>query len=463
MRLLFDHGTIVLTEPPDLDLGFLPGVIWDPRVALYRAPARFHAEIVRELERRRLPFADEVQSPAPRRDSPAQAEPWRPIELRPYQTAALFAWDLAERRGIAVLPTGSGKTRLALAALAKARVPALCLVPTRILLRQWREELERVYTGSVGCLGDGERTIADICVATFESAYRYMPKLGRRFEMVVIDEVHHFGTGMRDEALEMSTARFRLGLTATPPPDTTAERLEELVGPTVYQLGVGDLAGRWLADLDRIVLRLPLDPRECEAHRENSRAFNCVYRAFRRSHPTATWQEFSAIAQSSLEGREALAAWRRNRKLLGLTSAKRAAVAELLGRHHGSRVLVFTSDNEAAYAIARERLVMPITCDISRSERADALAAFRTGDLRVLVSSRVLNEGIDVPDADVAVIVGGGSSEREYVQRVGRLLRPRPGKRALVYELITAGTTEARDAARRRRGLGAQGSSLQSL
>jgi superfamily II DNA or RNA helicase len=108
-------------------------------------------------------------------------------------------------------------------------------------------------------------------------------------------------------------------------------------------------------------------------------------------------------------------------------------------------------------------LVMPITCDISRSERADALAAFRTGDIRVLVSSRVLNEGIDVPDADVAIIVGGGSSEREYVQRVGRLLRPRPGKRALVYELITAGTTEARDAARRRRGLGVQGRSVQSL
>jgi superfamily II DNA or RNA helicase len=66
----------------------------------------------------------------------------------------------------------------------------------------------------------------------------------------------------------------------------------------------------------------------------------------------------------------------------------------------------------------------------------------------------VLNEGVDVPEADVAVILGGARGEREHVQRVGRLLRPRPGKRALVYELVTRATFEARDAQRRRRGLG---------
>jgi superfamily II DNA or RNA helicase len=117
-------------------------------------------------------------------------------------------------------------------------------------------------------------------------------------------------------------------------------------------------------------------------------------------------------------------------------------------------VLIFTPDNETAYAIAREQLVMPITCEIERAEREQALAAFRAGELRVLVSARVLNEGIDVPDADVAIIVGGVSGEREHVQRVGRLLRPAPGKRALVYELVAAGTHEVRKAAERRRALG---------
>jgi superfamily II DNA or RNA helicase len=118
-----------------------------------------------------------------------------------------------------------------------------------------------------------------------------------------------------------------------------------------------------------------------------------------------------------------------------------------------SKVLVVTADNAAAYAIAREHWIMPITGEIGRRERERVRSAFREGKLRAMVSARVLNEGIDVPDADVAIIVGGTLGEREHVQRVGRLLRPSPGKRATVYELVTLATSEARRAAERRRGL----------
>lgn len=99
---------------------------------------------------------------------------------------------------------------------------------------------------------------------------------------------------------------------------------------------------------------------------------------------------------------------------------------------------------------------MPITCDINKSERRDALERFRRGELRCLVSARVLNEGIDVPDAEVAIIVGGAFGEREHVQRVGRVLRPGPGKRALIYELVTRATTEVRQAHNRRASLAPQ-------
>jgi len=120
-------------------------------------------------------------------------------------------------------------------------------------------------------------------------------------------------------------------------------------------------------------------------------------------------------------------------------------------------VLVFTADNRTAYSVARRHLLMPITCDIGRAERDAALDAFRSGHLRALVSSRVLNEGLDVPDADIAIVLGGTQGEREHVQRVGRLLRPAPGKHALVYELVASGTIEVRQAARRRRGFGPKG------
>ncbi|MEO8551891.1 MAG: helicase-related protein [Kofleriaceae bacterium] len=139
--------------------------------------------------------------------------------------------------------------------------------------------------------------------------------------------------------------------------------------------------------------------------------------------------------------------------VLAFPQAKRVMVRELLARHAGERVLIFTADNATAYAIARELLVNPVTCDIGRTERAEMLRRFREGEAPVLVSSQVLDEGLDVPEADIAIIVGGTASARRHVQRIGRVLRPRPGKRATVYELATEATTELVQVARRRRGL----------
>lgn len=450
MRLLFDHGTLVLAEAPDLSRRAIPGLLWDPRVELYRAPAHRYADVAEALGALRIPFADEV------RWSPRHlARAWAPVELRPYQQAAILAWQLAEQRGLVVLPTGSGKTRVAAAAMAMTNAPALCLVPTRALLNQWLAELSRFYPRPIGCLGDGRQDMQQLTVATFESAFRWMPRIGNRFDLLIVDEAHHFGCGVRDEALEMCVANRRLGLTATPPGGPALARLEELLGPVVYQLGVGDLAGKWLADFDLIVLRVALDREERARYEADHRLFAELNRQFRSMHPTGTWQELVAAASQSTEGRAALRAWRRAKQLLSFTRAKAAAVKALLARHRDAKVLVFTADNAAAYAIAREHLIMPITCEIGRQERERALQGFREGKLRALVSARVLNEGIDVPEAEVAIIVGATQGEREHVQRIGRLLRPSPGKRATVYELVTLATSEARKATERRRGLAA--------
>jgi superfamily II DNA or RNA helicase len=323
-----------------------------------------------------------------------------------------------------------------------------------VLLDQWLREIRAVYGGNVGRYGDGVRELAPLTVATFESAYRHMDQLGDRFGLVIVDEVHHFGGGLRDEMLEMTVADARLGLTATPPRDAGAAAwLAELVGPTVFELAIADLSGGFLASLDAITLYLDLTPVERTAYTSVAAVFNSAYTDFCRMAPDARWVDFTWHAARTIAGRRALSAWRQMRRLLSFTHAKRRALASLLGRHRYSRVLVFTADNETAYAIAREHLVMPLTCDISRQERDDVLERFRRGDLRALVSSRVLNEGLDVPDADVAVIVGGALGEREHVQRVGRLLRPSEGKRAVAYELVTRNTVEVGQARRRRQGL----------
>jgi superfamily II DNA or RNA helicase len=225
------------------------------------------------------------------------------------------------------------------------------------------------------------------------------------------------------------------------------------VGPTVYELAIGDLTGRFLASFDAITMLLDLSQAERARYTSLNVVFTGAYAEFRSQLPQATWADFARMAARTADGRGALSAWRQARRLLAFTEAKRRALRALLERHRDARVLVFTADNETAYAIAREHLIMPFTCDIGRQERDEVLERFRRGDLRALVSARVLNEGLDVPDADVAVVVGAGLGEREHVQRVGRLLRPSPGKRALVYELVTRQTIEVGQARRRRAGL----------
>ena len=449
MKLRFDRGTILVSDPSkDLNLAEAPGVLWDPRVHAHRAPASRYPALKRWLLEGGARFQDITP---PLRPIP---EAWSDVDLRPYQEAALSAWELGHHRGVVALPTGSGKTRLALAAMHRTQLSALCLVPTRVLLDQWLREIRVVYGGAVGCYGDGVRQLAPLTVATFESAYRHMDQLGDRFGLLIVDEVHHFGGGLRDEALEMTVADARLGLTATPPRDAGAAAcLAELVGPTVFELAVADLAGGFLASLDAITLYLDLTPAERSAYTSLAAAFNGAYTDFCRMAPDGSWADFTRHSARTAEGRRALSAWRQMRRLLSFTHAKRQALESLLERHRSSRVLIFTADNETAYAIAREHLVMPLTCDIGRHERDEVLERFRRGDLRTLVSARVLNEGLDVPDADVAVIVGGSLGEREHVQRVGRLLRPSEGKRAVVYELVTRNTNEVGQARRRRQGL----------
>jgi superfamily II DNA or RNA helicase len=118
-------------------------------VGAHRAPAHRYADVAGWLRGAGVAFED--IAPALR----ATADHWVAVELRPYQEAALSAWDLALRRGIVALPTGSGKTRLAIDAIRRTESSALCLVPTRVLMDQWSREIATVYEGAVGRFGDG--------------------------------------------------------------------------------------------------------------------------------------------------------------------------------------------------------------------------------------------------------------------------------------------------------------------
>jgi len=217
-----------------------------------------------------------------------------------------------------------------------------------------------------------------------------------------------------------------------------------LVGPLVVEVGVPALAGTHLAPFDHVHLPVALEPDERAAYEASYRPFAQALRAHRTAFPGASWQELVRALGCSAEGREVLAGYYRAEQLALFPKAKAETVARLFDRHASDRALVFVARTEDAYAISLRELVPVVTAETKSAEREEIIEDFRAGRLRSIVSARVLNEGIDLPDAEVAILVAGKLGKRETVQRVGRVLRPREGKRAAVYTLVSRGTLDAR-------------------
>lgn len=442
--LRFDRGTLLLEGLPDEEM---PGAfLWDERVKLWRAPAAAYHDAVTTLHRRRQPWRDEA------RRYGVLDRTHRPTRTpRDYQREAVAAWRSAGRRGVVVLPTGAGKTLVAELCIADAARSALVVTPTLDLVAQWYEVLRKALGEPVGVLGGGVHEVHDVTVATYDSAWLLAERLGDRFGLLVFDEVHHLPGPSYGLAATSAIAPFRLGLTATlERPDGDHERLRELVGPVVYARSIRELAGEFLAPYRTEVVDVHLADDEAKAYS----AAVATYRAFRDAKRIgsgrAGFRQFLREAGRSEEGRKALAAFRESRRLVHRTPRKLERLAQILAEHAGERCLVFTHDNATAYEVSRTFLVPAITHRTDPKERRGWLASFAEGRTPVIATSRVLNEGVDVPEASVAVVMSGSGTVREHVQRLGRILRPREGKQAVLYELVVAGTVEEAVSARRR-------------
>ena len=151
------------------------------------------------------------------------------------------------------------------------------------------------------------------------------------------------------------------------------------------------------------------------------------------------------------EGRRAMEAYQRQRRLAFAAPSKLDYLFLLLRQHRRDRVIIFTQDNATVYGISRRFLIPAITHQTKVTERSQILSGFSAGTYNAVVTSKVLNEGVDVPEANVAIIMSGSGSVREHVQRLGRVLRKKKdGGGARLYELVTVGTSEAYTSARRR-------------
>jgi superfamily II DNA or RNA helicase len=442
--LSFEAGTVRVDDPPDgLSLPFLET---DPRSGTARAPAFRYSALRDVLDSRDDVYEDRVGR-------------WEPLslsttyDLREYQRDALDAWQRAGNRGVVELPTGAGKTVVAIAAMVACSLPALVVVPTIDLLNQWRRELDAEFDVEVGQFGGGEQRQGPITVSTYDSAYLRADDVGDQFGLVVFDEVHHLGgEGYRDIA-RLLAAPARLGLTATfERPDGAHEEVERLVGPRVFSLAVDDLAGEHLADYDIKRIEVSLSEAERRRYDESQETFVDYLRTSNLDmRSSADYQKLVMRSGNDPRAREALLAKQRARRVMMNADAKVDALSTILDRHRDDRVIVFTAHTDLVYRLSERFLLPAITNETGVAERREILDRFRDGTYSRVVTANVLDEGVDVPDANVAVVLSGSGSEREFTQRLGRVLRPKSdGGRALLYEVVTEETTEENVAARRR-------------
>ncbi len=442
VTLSYEDGTIRV----DGDAAGLPFVESDPRSGTVRAPAYRYAALREILSQRSSGFEDRV----------FDADPialTTQYDLREYQRDAVDAWESAGRRGVLELPTGAGKTVVAIAAMVELSVPTLVVVPTIDLLEQWRRELETEFGVPIGQFGGGEQIQEAITVSTYDSAYLKADDVGGDFEFVVFDEVHHLGgEGYRDIA-RLLAAPARMGLTATfERPDGEHEEIERLVGPRVYSLTVDDLAGEHLAAYDIKRLEVELTPEERERYEEAQGTFVDYLRTSNITFRSGSdYRKLVMRSGSDPRARKALLAKQRAREIMMNSDGKVRELANILERHRDDRVIVFTAHTDLVYRLSARFLIPAITNETGAPERREILSRFRKGDYGRVVTANVLDEGVDVPDANVAVVLSGSGSEREFTQRLGRVLRPKADRgRAVLYELVSVETAEERVANRRR-------------
>jgi DNA excision repair protein ERCC-3 len=352
--------------------------------------------------------------------------------LRPYQQHAVDGfWHGGS--GVVVLPCGAGKTLVGAGAMAQAKATTLILVTNTVSARQWRDELVRrtsLTEDEIGEYSGARKEIRPVTIATYQvlttkrkGAYTHLDLLDARdWGLIVYDEVHLLPAPIFRMTADLQ-ARRRLGLTATLVREDGREAdVFSLIGPKRYDAPWKDIEAQgYIAPADCVEVRVTLPD-----------------------------SERLAYATAEAEDRYRLAS---------CTPAKNPVIERIVKRHQGEPTLVIGQYLDQLDELAGRLGAEVITGQTSVTERQKLFQAFRTGDIDLLVVSKVANFSIDLPEASVAIQVSGTfGSRQEEAQRLGRVLRPKgDGRTAHFYTVVARDTVDAEFAAHRQRFLAEQG------
>lgn len=359
-------------------------------------------------------------------------------QVRDYQRDAVEGfWHGGS--GVVVLPCGAGKTIVGAAAMARAQATTLILVTNTIAARQWREELLRRTTlteDEIGEYSGARKEIRPVTIATYQimtakrkGVYAHLELFDERdWGLIIYDEVHLLPAPIFRFTADIQSRR-RLGLTATLVREDGREAdVFSLIGPKRYDAPWREIESQgWIAPAACIEVRITL-PQD----------------------------ERLAYATAEPDDRYRLAA----------TTRDKVRITQRIVDHHADEhILVIGQYLDQLGELAAELDAPLITGETPVKERQRLFDAFRSGDVRVLVVSKVANFSVDLPEAGIAIQVSGAfGSRQEEAQRLGRLLRPKgDGRAATFYSIVARDTLDADYAAHRQRFLAEQGYSYRIL
>lgn len=353
---------------------------------------------------------------------------------RQWQLDALSAWESAGRRGIVSVVTGGGKTAFALSCIDRLRPPTtLILVPSTALLDQWWEEAASYFDLGLDEInlitGNLRLRTGTINIAVLNTAAKLAAKIQQHRCFLVVDECHKAAAAKFRTALDVN-AIATLGLSATPEreyDDGLQEVLVPALGPVIYRYDYSQ------ALRDGVIVPFALKNIVFDLEPERQQEYDRLSKAIAKS-----------INQHGLEAERTIGLFLKRARVLNLSLTRIRLALKLVAANRGKRTLIFHEDIEACNLIHSVLQENGVKTGVYHSrlrlrDRATMLGEFRRGDIDVLVTCRALDEGFNVPETEVGIIAASTATQRQRIQRLGRILRPSDGKAAAsIYTLVAA-------------------------
>ena len=354
------------------------------------------------------------------------------FSLYKFQKEAVKSWIDNNKKGIILLPTGAGKTIISLEIISIERVKTLIVVPTLVLLEQWKHNLVsylNIPESEIGEFGGGKQEIKDITIITYDSAHLYTKRLRNTFGLLILDEAHHLAGSSYETIADGYITPFRLALTATLDKDELS--YENLISKgfdkVVYSLKPNQLQElEVLTNYSVETIKVKL-----ENQREYDVQIAILQNYLKRFQFNPTIPPFKQLIfriNKDREAQAALDAYNTAKTLSFSADTKLVELERLLRVHRDDKVLIFSDMVAFCERISKTFFVPCITHRTIKEERQWILEYYKRAKNAKLVVSKILDEGIDIPDAKIGIIVVGSGKSRQFIQRLGRIIRSYPGK-----------------------------------